>query len=149
MNGYPRIRSPFVTTQTPDPARTRKVLWLANLSAIMFIAGLILFLPDLVSISPIPSVQTPVLVLAVLSVPVAFLAARLTGAGNPRVYVETTLKQDPALAQKAVSRFALAGTLAELPAMFGLVYAIIGGNSFYALVFAAAALLASIALRPE
>ncbi len=138
-----------MTTQSPDPARTRKVLWLANLSFIMLIAGLILFLPDLASISPIPEVHTPILALALLSLPVAFLAARLTGAGSPRAGLESKRKQDTALAQKAITRYALAGTLAELPAMFGLVYAIVGGDSFYSMVFAAAALVATFALRPD
>jgi hypothetical protein len=130
----------------PDPQRTRKVLWLANLTAIMFFGALILFLPGMVQLGDMSDVRLPVLVLAILSIPAAFLARRLTGLDKPR---DPLAAGKPDNAEQALARFTLAGTLAELPAILGLVYALMGGDGFYSLSFAAAALLATLALKPE
>ncbi len=135
---------------TPDPQSARKVLWMANLTAVMFIAAIILFLPRIMQPSDLPDARMIVLVLALLSVPAAFLARRISGMdalrspGQPAA-PKNNMKQ----AQKETTRFVVAGTLAELPAMFGLVYSMLGGDGFYGLSFAAAALVATMLLRPE
>ena len=134
---------------TPDNQRTRKVLWLANLTAVMLLAAIILFLPQMVQPSDLPNARLPVLVLALLSLPAAFMARRISGMNSAREPLQSGKPTDPKQAQKETSRFAIAGTLAELPAMFGLVYTLLGGNGFHGLLFAAAALLATMLLRPE
>lgn len=134
---------------TPDHPRTRKALWLANLTVVMLIAGIILFLPRIMQVNDLPDTQTPILIFALLSLPVAFLAPRLTGIGGPRLPQGQAPDRTPEQAQKETTRFAIAGTLAELPAMFGLIYALVGGTTLYGLLFAAAALAATMALRPE
>jgi hypothetical protein len=131
--------------QKPDVSRTRQALWLANLTAVMIFGGLIVFLPGRVEISSLPEAQMPLLALALLSVPLAFLSGRL---------LRLDLHAPPQnlskiAAQQTVSRFAVAGTLAELPAMLGLVYVMIGGASLIGLLCAAASLAAMLTLRPE
>ena len=128
---------------------TRKVLWLANMTAIMFFAAIILFLPNFMQPLDLPDVQVPVLVLGLLSLPVAFLARRLVGIDNAREPIKGLAPTGREQMQKDNARFAVAGTLAELPAMFGLVYALVGGESLYALGLAAAALVATLVLKPE
>jgi hypothetical protein len=87
-----------------------------------------------------------VLVLALLSIPLAFFAGRLLHVDTSRQAPDRAA--NPAQAQKAISSFAIAGTLAELPAMLGLVYAVMGGDTLIALLFAAASLAAMFVLRP-
>jgi hypothetical protein len=138
-------RIPFAMKQKPNVERTRQVLWLANLTTVMILGGVIKFLPDLIEISGQPALQTPVLVLALLSIPLAFFAGRLLAVDTSR---QAPGAANPAQAQKAISSFAIAGTLAELPAMLGLVYAVMGGDTLIALLFAAASLAAMFVLRP-
>ena len=133
----------------PDALRVRKALWLANLTAVMVIACVIYFLPGVFDARPLPAAATVVLWLAVLSIPVAFLARRLTGLPVSGPPGRGAAADDPARVRKETSRYAVAGTLAELPALFGLVYAVVGGDALFALLFAAASLAATLALRPE
>ncbi len=58
-------------------------------------------------------------------------------------------ENDAKQVQKETARFVVAGTLAELPAMFGLVYAMLGGDNFHGLLLAAAGLVATMLLKPE
>jgi hypothetical protein len=136
-------------TSAPDTQRIRKVLWLANLTAVMFIGGIILFLPRMMATGEPGEAGPAILVLALLSLPVAFLARRISGMDAAREPAAGGRPDALEQSRKATARFAVAGTLAELPAMFGLVYAVLGGDGFYALCFAAAALIATLLLRPE
>lgn len=135
--------------QQPDQARTLNVLWMANLTAVMIIGGVIKFLPEIIEVNSLPAVQMPMLVLAALSVPLAFYAGRLMGVGEPPAPSVPGRRAETVGKQKELSRFAIAGTLAELPAMLGLVYAMVGGDTLYGLAFAAASMVAMFTLRPE
>ncbi len=132
-----------------DPKRTAKVLWMANLTAVMFITCLIYFLPSLIEIQRLDPVLMPILVIGILSLIPAFLAGKLTGATELQRMDSRTAQTQPQKAQKLMGRYAVAGALAELPVMFGMVYAVMGGESLHSMLLAAAAMVATFALRPE
>lgn len=130
-----------------NPLGVAKVIWMANLSAVMLIGSLIYFLPSLMEISAVNTVHEAMLIIGLVSLAPAFLAGKITGATELLSQVQTSA--DPKGTQKLLGRFTLAGALAEMPAVFGLVYVAMGGTGLHGLFLAAASMMAIFTLKPE
>lgn len=136
-----------------DPMSNRLILWGAQLSSALIMTALAWWLPDLMPIEPIPGAIRPIMLMAVASVPLAIVTARLLGVRRRRadIVVHESRPGDAAPRRAPageLGRYVAAVVLAELPAILGLVYVLMGGSRLHALAFGAAAILLILTLWP-
>jgi hypothetical protein len=130
--------------------RLRGVYWLAQVGSVVIMTALAWFLPELIAIDAVPEIQLPVLILALMAIPLIWLATRrLMPRANP---LET--RYDP-LARAAspsppagLGSYLVVLALCEIPIVFGLVAVLTGARPEYALGLGAAALLLLWSQRP-
>lgn len=139
-------------TRIPSQEPRLRLFWGAQLSSASLLTALAWWLPELVPLEPIAAAQRPVLLLGIASVPLFILAARFLRARQPRSDVRT---RDPLSSQPTSvgtgnsTRYLIALTLAELPAIFGLVLSLTGGDRIQAVMLGLAAILSILTLYPR
>ncbi|NEV62602.1 hypothetical protein [Thiorhodococcus minor] len=141
------------STPMPNLAPNRIVLWGAQLASALVMTALAWWLPELIQIQPIPAAALPVLGVGVAAVPLAIILARVLGARRQRSDIQIheavpTETQQAQSSQPDLGRYLVAVAIAELPAVLGLVYVLIGGDRLHALGLGAAAVILILTLWP-
>lgn len=137
----------------PNRAPNRIILWGAQLTSAIVMTALAWWLPELIEIQPIPAAELPVLGVGIAAVPLAIILARVLGARRQRsdVRVHDAIPLETRAARRPrpdIGRYLVAVAIAELPAIMGLVYVLIGGDRLHALGLGAAAVILILTLWP-
>lgn len=136
-----------------DLRRLRRILWAAQLASVAIVVGLAWWLPDLVPIQSVPGAQFPVLIVGILAVAVVFLLERRLGnrerRPDPRLHPQASTEAGVRAERGRFGRYVLIIALADAPAIFGLVYVLVGGAPSHALILAAGSLLLLLSFRPD
>ena len=139
-------------TKVPvDPRRMRRVLWGAQLAAVLLVTGLGWWLPGRAGVEAVPVVQLPLLILAILAIPAVVVAGRLlrfderdSGPG-----IGAAGEEGEEAERRRLGRYVVVIAMAELPAILGLVYALLGGAQVHALALKVGSVLLLLVFRPS
>lgn len=124
-----------------DARRFRRILWWGQVLTVLILAALAWWLPDLMAIHSAPGVQSTLFLIGVGAVPLIFIiGSRLKGdsetAGSQgRQRRGKVTDSGPSV--PAPGRYVAILVLAELPAVLGLVYVLLGGLPMQALMLSA------------
>jgi len=136
-----------------DPTRLRTVLWGAQLASVAIMTALAWWLPELISIQAIPDARLPLLVTAVLAIPVVVVAARLLGihdrGASLKSRVVPAAKPEQEVARAELGRYIVVIALAELPVILGFAYVFCGGDRSHALILGMASAGLMFMFRPR
>lgn len=144
-----------MSKQPVDPAKMPQILWSTQILSVLIMTALAWGLPELIPIEPIAGVPVPLLIVAIASIPVVFLVARLLGFGATREDIHTHNARpdghDGANAddKTKLARYLVVLALAEMPAIFAIVYVFVGGNRTHAIALGAAALAMMLTFTPR
>ncbi|MET0101381.1 MAG: hypothetical protein ABW078_06565 [Sedimenticola sp.] len=136
------------STDTPDPARTLQILWGALLGSVSLLGGVIWFLATQVELTAVsPEILQMILLVGFLSA-LPYLLVKMAGRGRPSESAQSPLLADEE-SQKTLQRFIVGASLAELPAMFAIVYTALGGELDWAFLLWGISLVLLLAARPS
>ncbi|NEX19001.1 hypothetical protein G3480_01495 [Thiorhodococcus mannitoliphagus] len=141
------------STRRPKQIPDRRVLWGAQLSSAVMVTALAWWLPELVAIQPIPAAALPVLGVGIGAVPLAIVLARVLDVRRRRSDIQVheavpSLTRSSQATQPDLGRYLVVVAIAELPAILGLVYVLIGGDRLHAVGLGAAAVILLLSLWP-
>jgi hypothetical protein len=149
----------MTTIDGGGPNRLRFVLWAAQVLSVLMMTALAWWLPELIELSPVPDASLVLVVIAVAAVPVTVLIARLFGVGaaDGAGYGSRPMPQRPAALAvgnppaggQALGRYVAVIALAEVPAVLGLVYVVLGGPRPNAVMLGGASLVLLLLYRPK
>jgi hypothetical protein len=151
------------TKNSLSPSRRQLILWLAQINSVVVLTVLAWVLPGFAAVEPVPRVQQPLLIAALVSLPLALLIGRwlmnrARGDGENRadpIARATAAKRSAGSlhaesdAGREIGLSVIAWAVCELPMVLGFVYALLGGERLYAVVLGAASLLLLLLLRPD
>jgi hypothetical protein len=149
-----------------NAARRRLILWLAQMNAVLVMTVLAWALPSFAAVEPVPGVRAPLLIAALVALPLALVAGRWLMARarggprppDPRAGGGTTHgvggRDDAGSGQtsdsdRAVGFSVLAWTVCELPLVLGFVYALLGGERLHAVALGGASMALLLLFRPS
>lgn len=155
-----------------NPARRQFILWLAQINSVVVLTVLAWALPGFEAVAPVPSAQQPLLIAALVALPLTLALGRWlmarAGGENQRGRVPglgpglesgrepgwepvttAAVASSPADADRRMGFSVLAWALCELPLVLGFVYALLGGDRLHAVALGAASLVLLLLLRPS
>ncbi|WPL19167.1 hypothetical protein Thiowin_04274 [Thiorhodovibrio winogradskyi] len=139
-----------------NPARRQFILWLAQINSVVVLTVLAWVLPGFNAVAPVPSAQQPLLIAALVALPLTLALGRWLMAragGEIQRGREPVNTAAAASSQADVNRLmgfsVLAWALCELPLVLGFVYALLGGDRLHAMALGAASLVLLLLLRPS
>ncbi|MET0081507.1 MAG: hypothetical protein ABW079_00720 [Sedimenticola sp.] len=136
------------STDTPDPARTLQILWGALLGSVSLLGGVIWFLATQVELTAVsPEILQMILLVGFLS-PLPYLLVKMAGRRDSDGSGPSPSHADEER-QKTLQRFIVGASLAELPAMFAIVYTALGGELDWAFLLWGISLVLLLAARPS
>ncbi len=138
--------------ESPDPAKIQQILWGALLGSVSLLGGVIWFLATEVEVAGLPQNILNILLAAGFLSALPYLGVKLVrrgDAGRDRWQPAPGTDESAYEPQKALQRFIIGAALAELPAMFGIVFAALGGKLSWALALWALSLALMLAARPS
>ncbi|WP_200330473.1 hypothetical protein [Thiocystis violacea] len=138
----------MTSNQERNPQPNRLILWGAQFGSVFVITVLTWWLPGLILVEPIDAARLPILAAGIVSVPLAILAARLLRARRPRSDVRVHEPVADPESPGKIGRYLVALAFAELPAILGLVYVLIGGDRLHSAALGTAAIMLLLTLWP-
>lgn len=136
---------------TPFAAgRARRSFWLAQVGSVVILTALAWFLPELVVVETVTALQMPLLIAALVAIPLVFIATRYLVPRPRPPQARDALRGIVAPLPKAVGLgpYLVALALCEIPIILGLVAVLTGGSTDVALVLGLASLLLLCEVRP-
>jgi len=126
-----------------DTDRLRGLYWLAQVGSVVIMTALAWFLPELIAIDDLPQIHVPVLVAALVSIPLILIITRrlVPSAKPPETRYDPLAGARPAPRSVGLGPYLIALALGEIPIVLGLVAVLMGARPEYALGLGAAALL--------
>jgi hypothetical protein len=132
-----------MTSNTPlDADRLRGLYWLAQIGSVVILTTLAWFLPELIAIDDLPQIHVPVLIAALVTIPlILILTRRLVPSAKPlETRYDPLANATPAPRPAGAGAYLIALALCEIPIVLGLVAVLMGARPEYALGLGAAAL---------